>query len=146
MPTTSLNASSGHERRDETQGFWESELEHIGSGPDWNPENADSAVDKVADLKNNLLANDRSGSNDQLFDRSACKILHQELNISPNLASSDGFWRWLAVEKFYDIVKARHSRRTATAGHMNFGIDGPPTSNRLRILWLSRGHCLRHLQ
>ena len=114
----------------------ESELEHIGRGPDWNSENADSAVDKVADLKNDLLANDRSGSNDQLFDRSACKILHQELNISPNLASSDGFWRWLAVEKLYDIVKARHSRRTATAGYMNFGIDGPPTSNRLRILWL----------
>ena len=54
---------------------------------------------KLADLKDELLADERSDVNDQLFDRAACKILHQELNISPNLAASDGFWRWLAVEK-----------------------------------------------
>ena len=114
----------------------ESELDHVGSGQDWKPENADGAVAKLADLRDDLLADERSDANDQLFDRVACKILHQELNISPNLASSDGFWRWLAVERFYDIVRARHSRRSSIGRPMNFGIDGPPTSNRLRILWL----------
>ena len=113
-----------------------SELDHVGCGQDWKPEDADRAVAKLGDLKDDLLADERSDANVRLFDRVACKILHQELNISPNLASSDGFWRWLAVERFYDIVKARHSRRSAIARPMNFGIDGPPTSNRLRILWL----------
>ena len=114
----------------------ESELDHVGSGQDWKPENADRAVANLADLRDELLVDERSDVNDQLFDRAACKVLHQELSISPNLAASDGFWRWLAVEKFCDIIEARHSRRSSVARLMNFGIDGPPTSNRLRILWL----------
>ena len=114
----------------------DSELDHVGSGQAWKPKNADGAVMKLADLQAELLADDRSDVNDQLFDRAACKILHRELNISPNLAASDGFWRWLAVEKFCDVIEARHSRRSSVARLMNFGIDGPPTSNRLRILWL----------
>ena len=114
----------------------ESELDHVGSDEVWKPDNADGAVAKLAELKDDLLTEERSDVNDQLFDRAACKILHQELNISPNLAASDGFWRWLAVERFCDIVESRHSRRSSVARLMNFGIDGPPTSNRLRILWL----------
>ena len=114
----------------------ESELDYLGSGHVWKPENANGAVAKLTELKEDLLANTRSGVNDQLFDRAACKILHQDLNLSPNLAASDGFWRWLAVEKFCDIIEARHSRRSSVARLMNFGIDGPATSNRLRILWL----------
>ena len=114
----------------------DSELDRVGRGEAWEPKNADLAVTKLADLKEELLADERSDHNDQLFDRVACKILHQELNLSPNLAAADGFWRWLAVERFGDIVEARHSRRSAVAALMNFGIDGPPTSNRLRILWL----------
>ena len=114
----------------------ESELDHVGTGQLWKPENADGAVAKLADLMDELLADERSDVNDQLFDRASCKILHLELNLPPNLAASDGFWRWLAVERFCDIVEARHSRRSSVARPMNFGIDGPPTSNRLRILWL----------
>ena len=114
----------------------ESELDHVGRGHVWKPENADGAVAKLAQLKDDLLTEERSDVNDQLFDGAACKILHSELNISPNLAASDEFWRWLAVEKFYDVIEARHSRRSSVARLMNFGIDGPPTSNRLRVLWL----------
>ena len=114
----------------------DSELDHVGSGEAWIPENADGAVMKLADLKDELLADERSDVNDQLFDRTACKILHRELDLSPNLAASDGFWRWLAVERFSDVIEARHSRRSSVARLMNFGIDGPPTSNRLRILRL----------
>ena len=114
----------------------DSELDHVGSGQVWKPENADGAALKLADLKDELLTAERSDANDQLFDRTACKILHQELNLSPSLAASDGFWRWLAVERFCDVIEARHSRRSSVARLMNFGIDGPPTSNRLRILWL----------
>ena len=114
----------------------DSELNYVGSGQDWKPANADEAVMRLTNLKDELLSTERSDANDQLFDRAACKILHQELNISPNLASSEGFWRWLAVERFCDVIEARHNRRSPVAGLMNFGIDGPPTSNRLRILWL----------
>jgi len=113
-----------------------SEVNQVGSGHVWKPENADRAVLKLSDLKHELLTDDRSDVNDQLFDSAACKILHQELYISPNLAASDGFWRWLAVERFYEVIEARHTRRSSVASVMNFGIDGPPTSNRLRILWL----------
>ena len=114
----------------------ESELDHVGSDEVWKPENADGAVAKLAELKDDLLTEERSDVNDQLFDGAACKVLHQELNISPNLAASDGFWIWLAVERFCHVIEARHNRRSSAAGLMNFGIDGPPTSNRLRILWL----------
>ena len=114
----------------------DSELHHIGNGQAWKTENADGAVMKLADLKDRLLTDERSDVNDQLFDRAACKILHQELRISPNLAASDDFWRWLAVERFSEVIEARHSRRSSFAGVMIFGIDGPPSSNRIRILWL----------
>ena len=114
----------------------DSELDHIGSGQVWESENADGAVRELTDLKDSLLSDERGDVNDQQFDRAACKILHHELNIPPNLAASDDFWRWLAVERFYDVIEARHSRRSSVARLMNFGIDGPPTSNRLRILWL----------
>lgn len=113
----------------------ESELHYIGGGQLWDRATPDGAVMKLADLKGELLTNERTNLNDQLFDSAACKILHQELEIPPNLAASDAFWRWLAVEKFGDIVEARHNQKAA-ARLMNFGIEGPATSNRLRILWL----------
>ena len=113
----------------------ESEFHYIGGGQPWDRAIPDGAVVKLADLKDEFLTNERSNLNDQSFDRCACKILHQELEIPPNLAASDAFWRWLAVEKFGDIIEARHNRNSA-ARLMNFGIEGPATSNRLRILWL----------
>ena len=114
----------------------ESESIYQGSGPCWDQGTADKAAIKLNDIKNALLVEDRSDFSDQSFDRIACKILHEELKISPNLAASDGFWRWLAVEKFYEVVEARHSRKTSVAGLMNFGVYGPAVRNRLRILWL----------
>ena len=126
-----LDRQAGHDSR-----VLESETGQVGSGEPWPLSNADRVAGHLASLTDDLLTDERSDLNDQLFDGAACEIIHRELNLPPNLAASDGFWRWLAVERFYDIVGVRHSRRSPVARLMNFGIDGPATSNRLRILWL----------
>ena len=71
------------------------------------------------------------------FDKDACVILHRELHLPPDLAAVEGFWRWLAVEQFPDIVEARV--RTELAHLRNYGIDASVTANRIAILWF-RAH------
>ena len=102
----------------------------------WNIELADGVVENLSSLKSTLLTEDRSITNNQEFDRAACRIIHEGLKLPLNLVADDGFWRWLAVEKFYEVVEARHNRTSEFAGLGNFGIDAPSDQNRLKILWL----------
>ncbi len=102
----------------------------------WNTQQADEVVESLTPLKDELLGDARSIAKDQKFDRSACRIIHQGLNLPLNLAAVDGFWRWLAVDKFYEIIESRHNRTSEHAGLGNFGIDAPSDRARLKILWL----------
>ena len=114
-----------------------SDLEEIGGGyGSWDVEAAREVVESLIPPKEELLTDARSISNDQKFDRSACRIIHQGLNLPLNLAAVDGFWRWLAVDKFYEIIESRHNRTSEHAGLGNFGIDAPSDRARLKILWL----------
>ena len=110
----------------------DSNLGEVGTGSPWDESGADRAADRLASLKDKLAGDDvRLDVNS--FDREACVILHRELNLPPNLAATDGFWRWLAVEKLADIVEAR--ARSSPAHLRNYGIDASVTDNRIAILW-----------
>ena len=110
----------------------DSNLGGVGTGSPWDESGADRAADRLASLKDRLASDDvRLDVNS--FDREACVILHHELNLSPNLVATDGFWRWLAVEKFANIVEAR--ARSVPAHLRNYGIDASVTDNRIAILW-----------
>lgn len=112
-------------------------LDRVGADYDeWNTELADDVLQSLLTLKKSLLDRDRSMVNDQKFDRVACRTIHKGLNLPLNLAADDGFWRWLAVDKFYEVVEARHNRTSDFAGLGNFGIDDSPDRNRMKILWL----------
>ena len=102
----------------------------------WNTQHADEVVESLTPLKDELLGEDRSIANDQQFDRAAGPIIHEGLKLPLNLAAVDGFWRWLAVDKFYEIIESRHNRTSEHAGLGNFGIDAPSDRARLKILWL----------
>ncbi len=113
----------------------ESDLGSVGDGEWWDESRADSAVDNLCRIADSLQAQnkpiDAFG-----FDRVACATLHQELDLPPNLAASDDFWRWLSVEKFGDIVEARHAPREGFANLGNYGIGARVERNRIALLWL----------
>lgn len=111
-----------------------SDLGEVGEGSLWYDAKADHAADEMRRIKDDLL---RAGKKIDVntFDKDACVILHRELDLPPNLVASDGFWRWLAVEKFFDIVEARMTRKVGSAVHLrNYGIDAPVTDGRIAIL------------
>ena len=73
------------------------------------------------------------------FDRRACSLLHRELQLPPRIAASDGFWRWLAVEKLPGVIEARHGhpQQGRQANLSNYGIGTRDIArSRLGILWL----------
>ena len=107
-----------------------------GDFEEWNTELAEEVFQSLMPLKKELLGEDRSILNDQKFDRMACRIIHEGLQLPLNLVADDGFWRWLAVDKFYEIIEARHNRTSEFSGLGNFGIDGSADYGRLKILWL----------
>ena len=84
------------------------ELNYAGHGDQWDESQADTAADRLRQLRDQILQ-----SGDSLtvntFDRHACPIIHRALDVPSNLAAEDGFWRWLAVEKFPDVIEARHA-------------------------------------
>ena len=112
-------------------------LESIGNEHDeWNTELADNVANSLLYLRKQLLVADRSVTKDQKFDVAACRIVHEGLKLPLNLAADDGFWRWLVLDRFYEIVESRHTRMRDFAGLGNFGIDAPAELNRMKILWL----------
>jgi hypothetical protein len=114
----------------------DSALGEVGADSRWDESRADRAADRLVSLKDKL-AGDKLRLDVNTFDPAACIILHEELELPPNLVAADGFWRWLAVEKFSDIVEARSSSEPA---HLrNYGIDASVTDNRIAILWF-RAH------
>ena len=113
----------------------DSDLGEVGTGDTWGDARADHVAGEMRRIKDDLL---RAGKKIDVntFDKDACVILHRELDLFPNLVASDGFWRWLAVEKFFDIVEARMPRKDGRPAHLrNYGIDAPVTNGRIAILW-----------
>ena len=47
----------------------------------WNIKQADEVVERLTPLKDELLTDERSIANNQEFDRAACRIIHQGLNL-----------------------------------------------------------------
>ncbi len=107
----------------------------VGSGEWWDETRADRAKEElhkiVESLRRSKRRIDAFG-----FDRFACETMHNTLELTPNLAASDGFWRWLAVEKLAELVEARMERRSGAVGLANYGVDARLDSNRMAILWL----------
>ena len=119
-------------RQQKAYNLLESDFEQVGAGIPWDEFAADRVAAALNERKDKLLRdNIKLGVNS--FDRAACVILHRELGLPPNLVADDGFWRWLAVEKFASIVEARSHRKPALL--RNYGVDAQITDNRIAILW-----------
>ena len=114
----------------------DADLIEVGTGPWWDESKADRAADALRRIKDQ--AQELGKKLDvNTFDKKACAVLHRELEIPPNLVAADGFWRWLAVEKFGDLVEARSpkSRDSGFVLARNFGVNASVTDNRVAIMW-----------
>ncbi len=108
------------------------DLVEVGDGDLWDDSRADGALQHLSQMKNKLLRHGKRLDVNS-FDKDASVILHRELDLPPDLIAHDGFWRWLAVEKFSEIVEARAHGESARL--RNFGIDATVTANTIAILW-----------
>ena len=114
----------------------DSDFVEVGTGPWWDKANADRAADALRRIKEKT--EERGEKLDvNTFDKAVCAVLHGELELPPNLVAADGFWRWLAVEKFGDLVEARapKSRDSGFVLPRNYGINASVTDNRIAIMW-----------
>ncbi len=118
------------------------DIGEVGSGEEWDESRADAAADELR-RKIKCLRRGRRQIDAFQFDSYACEPIHRILNLPPNLAASDGFWRWLAVEKFKDVIEARHRTRNGPAHLGNYGIDARVERNRIALLWF-RADLLYH--
>ena len=106
----------------------------VGSGEAWDESLADTAATILND-RVDALRRDGKRVDVNTFDAYACEPIHRDLRLPPNLVASEGFWRWLAVEKFSDAIEARHANRGNPARLRNYGIEASIESNRLAIIW-----------
>ena len=126
-----------------------SQHEEVGSGEQWDDCRADQVHDQLIDLVKSVTKSAGTSNVNTLkmrlknnhlkweFDRQACVVLHRELELPPDLAASASFWRWLAVEKFADVIVSRVGNDAGQAHPANYGIGtNQINDNRMAILWL----------
>lgn len=106
----------------------------IGFEDEWDDSKADAAADDLGQKIKSLRRHNRRIDAFQ-FDSYACGLIHRVLDLPPNLAASDGFWRWLAVERFERVIEARHRGQSGQAHLGNYGIDARVERNRIALLW-----------
>lgn len=113
----------------------DSDFGSVAGNYDWDESRADAAAYALSDIANGLRdAGKRVDAFE--FDSVACAELHRRLDpLPPQLAASEGFWRWLVVEKFSDVIEMRMGSADNPANPANYGIYARIESNRLAILW-----------
>lgn len=125
-------------RRDQPRKLLASDCDLVEVGAGWELSFVDRACRRLGELIGRLES-DGVKVDSFNFDRRACSLLHRELRLPPQLAASDGFWRWMAVEKASKVIEKRMGRPTkgVPANQKNYGIGTRNISdNRLAILWL----------
>ncbi len=70
------------------------------------------------------FGDDPSDQTGNRFEAQACEVVHRGMPGLPGMVLADpGFWRWLAVKHFRDLVEWRHGGRRPDGAHPNnFGI------------------------
>ena len=125
-------------REDKDYRLTKSEISYVGdpNGRLWTDSEADRLSAALSNIQRQTQESGYGIPERQEFDRRACKVVHENLDLTPEILADPGFWRWLSVAKLSHVVEARHRTRANYAGLDNFGITGPAEDNHLFILWL----------
>lgn len=111
-------------------------VESRGHGADYREDNVDALRRLLYELKKDypdeLSKNDPAGGR---FESKACETVHRLLPVSNRAVADAGFWIWLTVAKFPDIVEWRHGGDGRFAELANYGI-GNRTENLIFRMWL----------
>jgi hypothetical protein len=111
-------------------------VERRGRGVDYPEDVIIELRRRLLELKNEypdeLKKNDPNGGK---FESEACEIVHRLLPVSTSTITDAGFWIWLAVAEFSDIVEWRHGGGGHFAELANYGI-GNRTENLVYRMWL----------
>lgn len=107
-----------------------------GQGADYQEHEVDVLKNRLLELKKEYPA--ELGKSDPLggrFESEACELVHRWLPVSNHAIADAGFWIWLAVVKFPDLVEWRHGGAGRFAELANYGI-GNRSENLIFRLWL----------
>ncbi|MCY4651820.1 MAG: hypothetical protein OXC95_01505, partial [Dehalococcoidia bacterium] len=99
----------------------ESDISYIGdpNGKLWPDSDADQLAEILSKIQEAAHVSGYSIRERQEFDRHASKTIHEALVLTPEIIVDPGFWRWLAVDKLYEILEKRHRSRGQYAGLKN---------------------------
>lgn len=109
----------------------------VGDGAKLTRDKIDLAVKRVQEIKAKYPETlSAKGKNGFQFETEAGEVLRETLDFPPEIVADDGFWRYLAIFHFYDVVVWRHpsgSEETHTK-EANFGI-GSKWENLVKRMW-----------
>jgi hypothetical protein len=126
-----ISASRGHSDDGEQP---EVQTQELGSDEDWD-EVAGQIKDALAPLKAEAGEINRSRGAGRRFEAPAAIALHKAMPRHHQAYSDSGFWMWLAVTHFSDLIEWRYGNKEGGSDLKNYGI-GAPIENLLYRLWL----------
>lgn len=69
------------------------------------------------------------------FEGEAARVIHEHIQLPPEIVADADFWLWLAIVHFSDIVEWRYGNPEHGTGLANYGV-GARSENLIYRLWL----------
>lgn len=130
FPTLSIDAARALvEKKQKGEAWYDSRLERVAdSSFEFDRDSVDKLADDLGALRERFGGKALAKTKGKLFEADACPIVHQNLRLSPDCASSPEFWAWLTLLAadgiFADIVDWRFGGYE-TIKPRNYGIARP---------------------
>jgi hypothetical protein len=116
-----ISASRGHSDDGEQP---EVQTQELGSDEDWD-EVAGQIKDALAPLKAEAGEINRSRGAGRRFEAPAAIALHKAMPSHHPAYSDSGFWMWLAVTHFSDLIEWRYGNKEGGSDLKNYGSAHP---------------------
>jgi hypothetical protein len=130
FPALSIDIARGLvEKRAKGEEWFDARLERvIESTFDFDRDSVDTLADQLAALRERFGGDSLPANKGKVFEADACVIVHQQLRLSPDCASSPEFWAWLTLLAadgvFADLVDWRFGGYDSIKPR-NYGIARP---------------------
>jgi len=130
FPALSIDIARGLvDKRAKSEQWFDARLERvIESNFDFDRDSVDALADELAALRERFGGGALPTNKAKVFEADACVIVHQQLRLSPDCASSPEFWAWLTLLAadgvFADLVDWRFGGYDSIKPR-NYGIARP---------------------
>ncbi|PMS14332.1 hypothetical protein C0Z18_32150 [Trinickia dabaoshanensis] len=111
-------------------------VKNRGDGEELDQAFINVLVADLANLRAKYPANGmKSQKNANRFEGDAARIIHEHIQLPPEIVADADFWLWLAIVHFSDMVEWRYGNPEHGTGLANYGV-GARSENLIYRLWL----------